>query len=69
MIFIIALVFTFIIKLRFPKEESIATILIQLLLFKYYSLKMTKIGRNVTNKYGQVFSQVNCTRSTRGPRV
>ena len=27
MIFIIALVFTFIIKLRFPKEVSIATIL------------------------------------------
>ena len=21
---------------------------------------MTKLGRNVTNKYGQVFSQVNC---------
>ena len=35
-------------------------ILNQLILFLYCNLKMTKLGRSVTNKYGQVFSQVSC---------
>ena len=54
------LFFTFFLKkLRLVLVGQSSRILIQLL-FLFYSLKMTKLGRNVTKKYGQVFPQVNC---------
>ena len=52
--------FFFLKKLWLVLLGQSSRILIQLLLFLFYSLKMTKLGRNVTNKYGQIFPQVNC---------